>query len=1049
MAPLISFLSELTIVTTATDPAPRTSDSLTDLNHLAHVIGHAAHLLPTQGPIAVFVHHNTLHPFEGMPFDEAVKRGADAYGCQPYLTEDRYRQALATERIQASDLHQLLEQDLGDEASRPIGPIGTVGDLRLAMLQFPLCTAPDVELRWVIAESDSLRRFRGDTLPEARLRLIEDTRRWVMRDLRDGWNHASDRVHGIQQTVHSLVARFGRGTLEQWSETTWESFTLNLLWQICRQGTHGLPAYVGHRKSQFRHRDLLLAATQTDTDEWVHDLLVRFTGSFLDQGLATWSLPQREHGFLAAFAAVYGQPGGPPDRWRATLASELQRITATKLKPLELIAESLQEFGVGEDEWESFIARTLLALRGWAGMVLQMETNAEWTVRPARGGSFLEFLAVRLLLDRIAAKFLAADELHYCGPLAGLRDELSRREPHSYADRMHQRAYQVFQLAQLRVWRPEDLYLLSKSQWRDLIHEIEAFSPIERRRILHQAYELRYRRDALDALSLHQPAQLPWQDKPLFQVSTCIDDREESFRRHLEEIIPQCETFGAPGFFAVPMYYRGLAEALYLPLCPIVIKPQHFVQEDVAYTFTGENQRRAKTRRAVGTATHQIHLGSRGFIGGAIAAIAGSLASFPLVARVLFPRLTAQIRKHVGSLVQPPRLTQLELQRTESQPSEEEGHRGFTLEEMVGMVERLLRDIGLTKRFSDLFIILGHGSSSLNNPHESAYNCGACGGGRGGPNARAMSAMANDPRVRRILTQRGLDLPPELHFVGGYHNTCDDSVVFFDLDRLPMTHRKLFEQARRAIDQACERNAHERSRRFELAPLNFSFEAALRHVEERSEDLSQARPEYNHATCAMCFVGRRERTRGLFLDRRSFMNSYDPTQDDEKHSILARILGAAIPVCAGISLEYYFSSVDPVGWGCGSKLPHNITSMLGVMEGAASDLRTGLSQQMVEIHEPVRILFVIETTAQGMLTVIEGNPTIKQLCYNRWVQLAVLDPHSQKIQLFQGERFVPYQPLATELPIVKCSTDWYRGWRDHLGFAEIKPQSDPAGRGVQ
>ena len=90
------------------------------------------------------------------------------------------------------------------------------------------------------------------------------------------------------------------------------------------------------------------------------------------------------------------------------------------------------------------------------------------------------------------------------------------------------------------------------------------------------------------------------------------------------------------------------------------------------------------------------------------------------------------------------------------------------------------------------------------------------------------------------------------------------------------------------------------------------------------------------------------------MDRRAFLNSYDPTTDDPESNILLRILRAAIPVCAGISLEYYFSSVDPAYFGCGSKLPHNVTSLLGVMDGAASDLRTGLSTQMTEIHEPIR-----------------------------------------------------------------------------------------------
>ena len=104
-------------------------------------------------------------------------------------------------------------------------------------------------------------------------------------------------------------------------------------------------------------------------------------------------------------------------------------------------------------------------------------------------------------------------------------------------------------------------------------------------------------------------------------------------------------------------------------------------------------------------------------------------------------------------------------------------------------------------------------------------------------------------------------------------------------------------------------------------------------------------------------------TRGLFLDRRAFLVSYDATQDPADES-LAALMAAVVPVCAGISLEYYFSFVDNDRYGCGTKLPHNVTGLVGVMDGHASDLRTGLPWQMVEIHEPVRILFVDRDNAR-------------------------------------------------------------------------------------
>lgn len=1003
---------------------------------ILEIVAQVSHLLPSQGPIKVFVHHNTLHAFEHQPFEEGVKTGLEVYGCEPYLSEQRYRDELRRGRIRLADLEAVLMDDLGEDADHLVASFGTRYSLRLAMLQFPMEILPDRELQWVLAESDMLTKFREQADPLVVQKIISETRRSVTAEVARGQSSTASTAFALSD--------YPLANSDRWTESTWEAYTLNLLWQICRQGVLSLDpshlATVDADLSRLRHRDLLVRITGTDPDSLVHDLLIRFSAAFLDQGFASWELPDRESGFLKSFSTLFRDGLTVTPLWMEGVREELKQLEQQGWDAVQSIEHSLARLGVSRERWESYLTQSLLALRGWAGMMWQMESSAPWTPRPAPKGTLVEFLAVRLLLDCQATAYVASRSL-------GLRDlkvvrEESLRRLQARPLSRDSCAFAIFQIAQVRGFLPEQLRHLSPAQWQQLVHEILAFSPLERRRVMHLAYERAYRNAALDAVITHSASRreqltTPRRSAPAFQVITCIDDREESFRRHLEEVAPDCETYGAAGFFAVVMYYRGAAEAHYRPLCPINVVPKHYVVEEPVFSAMDEGQKRSQRRRLIGQVSQQVHASSRTMLGGLITGVFGSLATFPLVARILAPHITARIRDSFGGFVRPP-ATELRLEREATEPGPEVNALGYTYKEMAGIVVRILQDIGLVKNFSPIVLFLGHGSSSLNNPHESAYNCGACSGGRGGPNARAFAWMANHPRVRGLVAESGITIPENVRFIGGYHNTCSDRVEYYDLDQLPHSLRPLFRTLESNITEARKRNALERARRFESAPLSLSPAEALKHVEERTEDLSQARPEFNHATNALCFVGRRAWSRALFLDRRAFLASYDPSIDDASGKIIERILQAAIPVCGGISLEYYFSTVDSEGYGCGSKLPHNITALAGVMTGAASDLRPGLSAQMVEIHEPMRILFVVETTIPIMTRIIAANPAIQQLVQGRWVQLALLDAERSQVLLYQDGAFVPYQANVTEIPTCLNSIDWFRGRRDNLAFASIQ-----------
>ena len=360
---------------------------------LQHAIEHAAHFLPSQAPISVFVHHNTLHTFEARPFHEAVQMGARFYRCQAYLSKQRYRQELARGRILATDISAVLLEDLDDEADRLIGCLATRYQLRLAMLKHPVQLGSDEELQWLLAESDVLDKFCPETPPGIREQMIERTRRWVLRDL----NNGHDAAPQVRQAVTSLFSRFDHCDIESWSDATWESFTLRLLWQAALDGV------TAHYTSTFEPGQPAAgwSSSAVVASRLFNEELIRYSAAFLDQGLARWRLPHREAGYFRAWCEL-NRARRPFEPWLAGLPAEIARIDRQSLSPLELIDESLEALAVPEGHREEFITRSLLDLKGWAGMLWQMETNAEWTIEPAPRGTLVEYLAVRLLLERLA-----------------------------------------------------------------------------------------------------------------------------------------------------------------------------------------------------------------------------------------------------------------------------------------------------------------------------------------------------------------------------------------------------------------------------------------------------------------------------------------------------------------------------------------------------------------------------------------------------------------------------------------------------------------------
>ncbi len=693
-----------------------------------------------------------------------------------------------------------------------------------------------------------------------------------------------------------------------------------------------------------RLRDQWKEQYHVNMDDRVQPRLFRIIGAYLDQGIALDHFPETDQGLLRAIRLL--EEKSFTSFFRSKRVKDLLSNKDVSLKDLLMIV-------VGNEAYfEQYILDQQFAHKGWSGIITAIERQPD-TLLYQKSIDLRDFIMLELLLeiDVMDSRF----GKNWGGLALGCEVE-----PMDYFAPV-----QVGELQEvLKLWQ--------------------------------LAFEWQYYDEVLGALSeVSQDKKEPKYKKKSFQAMFCIDDREDSIRRHFEYADKNCETIGAPGYFGVAIQFQALDSQFYEKNCPVPVTPHHLIKEVSR-----------KNKHAV-EYLHGKH--SHSILKGILSTLPlGIWAAIKSIKDVINPTMRPDIADAYGHMDIE---GQLKIE-ADKNPQVENGLQiGYTVDEMVKVVHGLLINHGMTGNMANLVYIIAHGSSSANNPHHGAHDCGACSGRPGGVNARVFAFMANHLEVRKKLAALGLEIKDSTYFLGGMHDTASDEIRFYDVDLLDDKHAAEHQKNLKAIEKALDLNAMERARRFASINIHRPIEQVRKRIKERSVSYAEPRPELGHGTNALCFVGARDSVSNLFLDRRAFHQTYDYKQDPTGE-ILKSVLGPLPVVCGGINLEYYFSRMDIEKMGAGTKLPHHVMGLYGVTNSADGDLRPGLPLQMIENHDPVRLLMIIEQTPKAVLNVLSETPENRAWYDKGWIHLVVLSPEDDQLYRYEEGKFVSYMPLT-------------------------------------
>ncbi len=690
-------------------------------------------------------------------------------------------------------------------------------------------------------------------------------------------------------------------------------------------------------------RVLILAdvASQVVDKDWTRFIIGRISNwaaSYFDNGQAIWNSSNQAYSLFAAWKEEAKIDMTPELTGLKDFRKVVHALPDDPLKAAEL---ALTKLGIPEEGIELYLHSLLLRVGGWSAYAARLDWDNE--LYGGADGKVIEFLAVLLcweacLLDCITNTNLDAE------------------------------------------WK-------TARKMFSIIHvQTELNQQLTKKLILQEAFDLAAQQNIVKKFRGVSKSSKSTRARPNVQAIFCIDVRSEVFRRHLEFIDSSIATLGFAGFFAFSINYVPIGHEKGEAQCPVLLKTGPTILEEMPDKES--YQRVLKTRMLY----RQIQQIWKSFKSGAV-------TCFSFVSPIGLSYLPKLITDSFALTRPVPHPDHIGLNRRDikakrvSISSSTHNHEvaGIPPEQQIQMAKDALTAMSLSDDFANLVLIVGHGSSMVNNPHATGYDCGACGGHTGEANASVAAAVLNDKRVREGLKKENIFIPLNTIFLSCLHDTTTDEVTIFNEYDLPSDRKEELDNLKETLEKAGHGARIERLLRLANSKGSNTFKSIL----ARSKDWSEPRPELGLAGCAAFVVAPRERTQNIDFEGRSFLHSYE-WKKDRGFAVLELIMTAPMIVTSWISLQYYASTVDNRVYGSGNKTLHNVTAGIGVLEGFSGDLRIGLPWQAVHDgenyqHEPIKLNVIIEAPIEAMNIILKKHKAVRDLCDNGWLHLLAMD----------------------------------------------------------